>query len=185
MHSVSEFADVPLRSITQSSLSISEGSDQSKPEDEAGGADAEQASPQSGGSAADFDELLSWLGETLSAEVTQVRLSSRLTTSPSCLVTDEYDPTPSQEKNYRAGGNDLPAIRRILELNPDHQLVTELQTAHASGIQPQQDDPISLTDLAHLLMGMTLLAEGGEVSDSTRFVNTLAIYRSQTVNHRG
>ena len=117
----------------------------------------------------DFGALLTWLSSALEAQVKQVRLSSRLTTSAACLVGDEQDLTPTLEKMYRAMGQELPQIKRILELNPDHSLVRGLREAFGrDGAQP------ALAETAELLYGMALLAEGGELADPSRFVTLLA-----------
>ena len=117
----------------------------------------------------DYAELLAWLTNTLSDNVKEVRLSSRLTTSPACIVGDEHDVTPTLEKMYRAMGQELPPIKRILELNPTHPLVSAMRTAQGK----RSDDP-ELGESAELLYGMALLAEGGELSDPARFNTILA-----------
>jgi molecular chaperone HtpG len=116
-----------------------------------------------------FAGLVSWMGEALADEVKEVRLTSRLTTSPACLVGDSHDMTPTLEKMYRAMGQELPTIKRILELNPGHPLVAALRTAHE-----QRPDDAELAGTARLLHGMALLAEGGELADPARFVGLLA-----------
>lgn len=116
----------------------------------------------------DFAELLGWMQNTLAEHVKQVRLSTRLTTSAACLVGDAHDLTPTLEKMYRAMGQDLPAVKRILELNPTHPLVTALHQAHRA----KPDDP-SLIDIAELVHGGALLAEGGDLSDPARFTRLL------------
>jgi molecular chaperone HtpG len=117
----------------------------------------------------DFKPLLAWLGTALADDVKEVRLSSRLTTSPACIVGDAHDVTPNLEKMYRAMGQELPRIKRILELNPGHRLVTSLKNAYAA----DQGDP-ALVETAELLSGMALLAEGGELTDPARFTRLLA-----------
>ncbi|MEV7099385.1 molecular chaperone HtpG [Amycolatopsis sp. NPDC051045] len=117
----------------------------------------------------DFESLLTWMGTALGDTVKEVRLSSRLTTSPACIVGDTHDLTPTLEKMYRAMGQELPPIKRILELNPEHALVTGLREAHAS--RPEDD---GLAETAELLYGMALLAEGGELADPSRFIKLLA-----------
>jgi molecular chaperone HtpG len=122
----------------------------------------------------EFAGLLTWLGESLGEHVKEVRLSSRLTTSPACIVGDTYDLTPTLEKMYRAMGQALPPIKRILELNPKHDLVVALRDAHAA-------DKPDLTDTAELLYGMALLAEGGDLSDPARFTKLLATRLAKTL----
>ncbi|WP_026425249.1 molecular chaperone HtpG [Actinokineospora inagensis] len=116
--------------------------------------------------AEEFAGLLTWMGEQLADSVKEVRLSSRLTTSPACVVGDEFDLTPTLEKMYRAMGQEVPQVKRVLELNPAHPLVTALRTA--------QSEDRADADSAELLYGMALLAEGGELADPTKFVRLLA-----------
>jgi len=117
----------------------------------------------------DFAALLAWLETRLAENVKEVRLSSRLTSSPACIVGDAHDVTPTLEKLYRAMGQDVPHVKRILELNPTHPLVVGMQSAHE---RHGGDD--TLGETAELLYGMALLAEGGELSDPSRFTRLLA-----------
>lgn len=117
----------------------------------------------------DFADLLAWLTTTLADDVKEVRLSSRLTTSPACIVGDSMDATPMMEKMYRAMGQDMPKIKRILELNAGHPLVDGLRRARA-----ERPDDADLADTARILYGMALLAEGGELADPAAFIRMLA-----------
>ena len=76
-----------------------------------------------------------WLKETLSDHVKEVRLSTRLTESPACLITDTFGITPALARMYQASGQAVPVSKRILELNPKHPLVSGLQQA-----QQNRDD---------------------------------------------
>ncbi len=125
----------------------------------------------------DFAALLSFLGTALSDNVKEVRLSSRLTTSPACIVGDAQDVTPTLEKMYRAMGQEMPPIKRILELNPTHPLVTGLREAY----ERQPDGGETMTGTAELLYGMALLAEGGELADPARFTRLLADRLARTL----
>jgi molecular chaperone HtpG len=117
----------------------------------------------------DFADLLSWMSTTLKDDLKEVRLSSRLTSSPACLVSDEHDMAPTLERMYRAMGQEVPRVKRILELNPTHPLVTRLRTSQAE----RKDDP-ALTETAQILYNMALLAEGGELADPSQFIRLLA-----------
>ena len=125
----------------------------------------------------DFAPLLTWLGERLADEVKEVRLSSRLTTSPACIVGDSDDMTPTLEKMYRAMGQPVPHVKRILELNPTHPLVTGLREA-----RDQNRDDDNLGETAELLYGLALLAEGGELADPSRFTRLLADRLARTLS---
>ncbi|WP_037908863.1 molecular chaperone HtpG [Actinacidiphila yeochonensis] len=146
-----------LRSIAKGEVEL---------DDEAGG---EEAEAERGKRQEEFSGLLEWLGGQLAEQVKEVRLSSRLTVSPACVVTDAQDASPALENLYRAMGQELPPVKRILELNPDHALVTGLRAAHAE----RPDDP-GLAESAELLHGMALLAEGGDLADPARFVRLVA-----------
>jgi len=125
----------------------------------------------------DFADLLTWLKETLAEHVKEVRLSTRLTESPACLITDTFGITPALARMYKASGQAIPVGKRILELNPKHALVTGLQQAHLSR---GTDDP-SLGETAELLYGTALLAEGDVPDDPARFAGLLANRLSRTV----
>jgi molecular chaperone HtpG len=118
----------------------------------------------------DFAPLLGWLATTLEDAVKEVRLSARLTTSPACIVGDDHDITPTLEKMYRAMGQEMPKVKRILELNPDHPLIAGLRTAHES----RGAEDAELAETAHLVYDMAILAEGGELTDPARFVKAVA-----------
>jgi molecular chaperone HtpG len=119
--------------------------------------------------AKDFTDLLGWLTATLIDDVKQVRLSHRLTTSAAVLVGDPGDLTPTLEKMYRAMGQEPPTVKRTLELNPQHALVAGLRDAY----RQRPDDP-GLAETAHVLYGLALLAEGGELGDPAVFVGRVA-----------
>ncbi|WP_459548735.1 molecular chaperone HtpG [Nocardia sp. X0981] len=130
----------------------------------------------------DFAEVLTWLGKTLEDHVKEVRLSSRLTSSPVCLVGDVFDMTPMLERMYRASGQELPQFKRILELNPTHPLVTGLRDAYDT----RKDDADAgkvpeLTETAELLYGTAVLAEGGELKDPAKFAQILADRLTRTL----
>nr|WP_277351215.1 molecular chaperone HtpG [Micromonospora sp. HNM0581] len=124
----------------------------------------------------EYADLLGWMGTVLADHVKEVRLSSRLTTSPACVVGDAHDLTPTLEKMYRAMGQEVPKVKRILEINPTHPLVTGLRKAHEQGATGD-----SLTETAELLYGTALLAEGGDLADPSRFARILADRLARTL----
>lgn len=124
----------------------------------------------------EFEGLLGWLKETLDEHVKEVRLSARLTTSPACLVGDVFDFTPQLAKMYRASGQELPISKRILELNPEHELVKGLKAAYAD----RPDDP-TVAETAELLYGSAVLAEGSDLTDPAHFAKLLANRLTRTI----
>jgi molecular chaperone HtpG len=155
--SVNEFSGKQFQSIAKGQVDLDD-------EDEKKTAESERDQQQK-----DFAPLLSWMTKTLEDNVKEVRLSSRLTTSPACVVGDAHDVTPTLEKMYRAMGHDMPSIKRILELNATHPLVSGLRKAF-----DERKGDAGLAETAELLYGIALLAEGGELSDPPRFTRLLA-----------
>ncbi|MEW2179914.1 molecular chaperone HtpG [Streptomyces sp. NPDC005406] len=119
----------------------------------------------------EYADLLGWMKDRLSGTVKDVRLSSRLTVSPACIVSDTHDVTPALESMYRAMGQPVPQVKRILELNPEHPLVGGLNRAYAGR---GEDAGSGLEETAELLHDLALLAEGGELGDPSRFVRLMA-----------
>ncbi|MER6332215.1 molecular chaperone HtpG [Streptomyces sp. NPDC014983] len=113
--------------------------------------------------------LLEWMGKQLEEDIKEVRLSSRLTVSPACVVSDAHDLTPALENMYRAMGQEVPRAKRILELNPGHALVKGLNAAYA-----EHGEGTGLAETAELLHGLAVLAEGGRPKDPARFVKLMA-----------
>ncbi|MER7445230.1 molecular chaperone HtpG [Micromonospora avicenniae] len=161
---VGEYDGKPLRSIAKGEVDLDTDEERQQ-------AEAEREQQRK-----DHAELLTWMGGALADNVKEVRLSSRLTTSPACVVGDAHDLTPTLEKMYRAMGHEVPSVKRILELNPGHPLVAGLRKAHEQG-----GDQTELRETAELLYGMALLAEGGELADPSRFTRLLADRLSRTL----
>lgn len=162
---VTEFDGKPLQSVAKGEVDLSSEGDESE---------AEREEQQK-----EFADLLTWMKETLSEHVKEVRLSSRLTDSPACLITDAFGITPALARLYRASGQDIPVGKRILELNPNHPLVTGLREA-----QKKADGDAALAEVAEtaeLLYGTALLAEGGALDDPARFAELLADRLTRTV----
>ena len=114
-------------------------------------------------------DLLEFIQKHLDKDVKQVRLSTRLVASPVCLVGTEIDYSPQMERLLQMGKGAGPKQRRIMELNPNHDIFTKMLARYKTN---QQDD--SLGDSAELLLGYGLLAEGSELPDAARFNKLIA-----------
>ncbi|WP_369167054.1 molecular chaperone HtpG [Streptomyces sp. R28] len=119
--------------------------------------------------AEEYAALLGWMGEQLDEEIKEVRLSTRLTVSAACVVSDAHDLTPALENMYRAMGQEVPRTKRILELNPGHPLVKGLNQAYK-----EREDRTELAESVELLHTLAVLAEGGQSKDPARFVKLVA-----------
>lgn len=162
---VNEFDGKPLQSVAKGEVDLDSDGE---------GSEAEREEQQK-----EFADLLGWLKETLGEQVKEVRLSTRLTDSPACLITDTFGITPALARIYRATGQDVPVGKRTLELNPTHPLVIGLRQAQASADDDAKKAAVSET--AELLYGTALLAEGGAPDDPARFAELLADRLTRTL----
>jgi molecular chaperone HtpG len=116
----------------------------------------------------EFSSLMDLLQSKLDANIRQVRLSGRLTSSPVCLVVADQDMSPNLEALLGKARGDSTRQKRIMEINPEHELVTKMRTLHASNAE----DP-ALNDFANILYGYALLAEGSEIPEPEKFNEAL------------
>jgi molecular chaperone HtpG len=119
--------------------------------------------------AADYEGLTTLLRQLLDEDVKEVRMTNRLTSSPACLVNEEHDLTPQMVEVLRQAGQDVPKIKRILELNPNHPVLQKL----LARFQGDEHDSV-VREYAELIHGQALLAEGGQPSDPAAFSKRLA-----------
>ena len=117
----------------------------------------------------DFKDLLLVLRAKLQDQVKDVRLSSRLTSSPACLVGEAGDLSPRIAELLRRTGQETPAPKRILELNPTHALLPKLKAI----VERDRTDP-ALEEYAELLYGQAILAESGQLPDPVAFSRRIA-----------
>ncbi|MFC7908974.1 molecular chaperone HtpG [Streptomyces nigra] len=160
---VGEYQGKKLRSVTKGEIDLDAKGD-------------EQADAEREKQAEDYAGLLGWMGERLAEDIKEVRLSTRLTVSPACVVSDAQGLTPALEQMYRAMGQEVPRTKRILELNADHPLVKGLNQAFKN-----DDDRTRLAEVAELLHTLAVLAEGGQAKDPARFVKLVAERMERTL----
>ncbi|HZR67976.1 MAG TPA: molecular chaperone HtpG [Burkholderiales bacterium] len=109
--------------------------------------------------AGDLRDVVDKLKTALGDRVKDVRVTSRLTGSPSCLVADEHDLGGNLSRILKSVGQTVPTAKPILEINPGHPIVQRLK---------QEQDRFG--DWAHVLFDQALLAEGGQLEDPAGFV---------------
>jgi molecular chaperone HtpG len=113
----------------------------------------------------ELQPLLERLKQTLGERVKDVRASVRLADSPSCIVSDEEEPSMRMQQMLRAmGQKDLPAAKPTLEINPDHEIVQKLL---------KHNEDSTTEDAAWLLLEQALLLEGVPLADPATFVRRL------------
>ena len=109
--------------------------------------------------------VLKKMKKLLGDKVKDVKVSSRLNDSPSCIVADENDPTAQMQEMMRSMGQmDMPEIKPILEINPNHDIVLKLK---------DKTRQKSFDNIAYLLYEQALIQEGVKLEDPSGFVNRL------------
>ncbi|MBT8114167.1 MAG: molecular chaperone HtpG [Arenicella sp.] len=142
VNSLPEFNEKPLKSVSKGDLQLTEEEQKQR----------EQQKQQ-------MSSVTEKLQQVLSDSVKEVRLTGRLTESPACLVADENDPGANLERIMKAMGQDAPTLKPILEINPQHPLVKQLD------IESEQ-----FSDWAQLLFDQAALSEGAQIKDPAAYV---------------
>ncbi|MEO8004917.1 MAG: molecular chaperone HtpG [Betaproteobacteria bacterium] len=145
-----EFDGKPLVSVAKGNLDLGKLADEDKQQEEK--------------DAGDYKDLIEKIGKSLGEQVKQVRVTSRLTSSPACLVADEHGMSGNLERMMKAAGQNVPQSKPILEINPHHPLVQRLN---------HEADEARFGDWSHILFDQALLAEGGQLDDPATFVKRL------------
>jgi molecular chaperone HtpG len=113
----------------------------------------------------EFQSLLDFMKEKL-GEIKEVRLSNRLKESAACLVADEGEMGAHMERLLRrmSRGQELPEAKRILELNPDHPVVTAMKKLFAKDPKDER-----LENYSRILYDQAVIAEGSKLRDPQGF----------------
>lgn len=115
------------------------------------------------------EDILKDIKEVLGNKVADVRVSNRLKSGAVCLVADVAGPSLAMEQAFAAADNPMFKARRILEINPEHKLFTQLQKVHEAG----KDTP-EFKDYSQMLYDQALLLEGMMPDDPVAFANKVA-----------
>lgn len=115
----------------------------------------------------DFEAVIAQMKTVLGDKVKDVRISKRLTDSPSCVVSSEEAVSLHMQRIMKAAGQAMPSSAPVLEINPEHQLVQQLKT--------EQDDE-RFGDWTLLLFEQAWLAEAGQLDDPAAFVRRVNRY---------
>ncbi|MCM1129809.1 MAG: molecular chaperone HtpG [Alistipes senegalensis] len=109
-----------------------------------------------------YKDIVEKMKKVLEDKAKDVRITHRLTDSPSCLVADEHDLSGNLQRLLKAAGQGAPDTKPILEINPSHPLVTGLKA-----------DDSRFDDWANILFDQALLAEGGIPADPAAYVKRI------------
>ena len=149
MH-LTEYEDKPLVSVMKGELDLGDvASGDEEPKEEAEG---------------DHAPLLARFRDALSGRIKDVRVTRRLSTSPACLVSEEFEMSRHLERILDAAGQKVDSARPILEINPDHPMVARLAA---------ETEASRRADWANLIFDQALLSEGGRLEDPAAFVRRM------------
>ncbi|MGE4576771.1 MAG: molecular chaperone HtpG [Candidatus Pseudothioglobus sp.] len=108
----------------------------------------------------DYEKVITKVQKILESQVKEVKVSSRLSESPSCLVADENEMGGNMERIMKSLGQDIPDTKPILEINPEHPLVKKLKNKVDK-------------DLVKVLFDQAVLSEGGQLKEPAEFVKRM------------
>ena len=145
--SLNEYAGKKLKNVAKGEL----------PLDEADKKQQEEATKAA-------EPLLVKLKELLGDRVADVRVSARLTDSPSCLALSDYEMAPHLARLLREAGHDMPESKPTLEINPQHALLKRVEA---------EADVGKATDLANLLLEQAEISAGAQLPDPAAFVQRM------------
>ncbi|SEI46989.1 molecular chaperone HtpG [Frateuria terrea] len=145
--SLNEYGGKPLKSVAKGEVPLDEADRQKQEE-------ATKAA----------EPLLRKLKELLGDRVGDVKVSARLTDSPSCLALSDYEMAPHLARLLREAGHDMPESKPTLEINPQHPLVKRVET---------ETDEDKAHDLAALLLDQAEIAAGAQLPDPAAFVQRM------------
>ena len=148
---LTEYGGTPLQSVTRGELDLGEiSTKETRKKDK-------QANK-------DYQGLIKRIKDVLKDRVQDVRITSRLTTSPACLVAGEHDMGRHLEQILKASGQHISGSKPVLEVNPDHPIVLRLK---------EEQDEKRIDEWSHILFEQSLLSEGGQLEDPAGFVSRL------------
>jgi molecular chaperone HtpG len=152
-----KFKDFSFQSVSKGKVDLSEMEDEQEKQEYKKSVDEAQ-------------DLVKRIKTALGDEVKDVRVTTRLTTSPACLVVDQYDIDPAFQRILKAVGQQGPQVKPILEINPHHPILLRMK---------DETDEKRLADWAFTLLDQSVLSLGEQLENPTRFVNRLNDLLSQ------
>ena len=148
---LTEFAGKPLQSVSRGDLDLGklgELSEEQKPDVQEG----------------EYKDLVERIQHALTERASGVRVTTRLTDSPACLISDEHGMSTNLERLLKASGQQVPTMKPVLEINPRHPIVERMKG---------EPDASRFSDWSHILFDQATLAEGGQLDDPATFVKRL------------
>lgn len=117
----------------------------------------------------EYSDLFDFIKSKLEDKVKEVKPSTRLKDSLSCLSGDDYDMSAYMEKILKASGQKVPETKRVLEINTEHSVLSKIKGL----FEKDKENPV-LEDYSRMLFDVAVISEGGKIDNPTRFSKALA-----------
>ena len=156
IETIRTYSDKEFQSISRGDLDLDD-------------AESQEAKKETEEIAKNNDDLVKDIKEVLGDKVAEVKISSRLKSGAVCLVADAMGPSLSMEHTFAAMDNPMFKAKRILEINPKHDLFSKLQILHANG-----KNDADFKDYCDLLYTQALIIEGIMPENPVDFANKIA-----------
>lgn len=154
--SLTEYKEKKLRSAEKGELELDKADDKKKDE---------------------YTALFDCIKSNLESKIKEVKQSSRLKESLSCLSGDDYDMSAYMEKLLKASGQKAPEVRRVLELNVNHPVLPKIKA-----LFEKDKDSEKLKNYSSLLLDMAVIGEGGKVENPSQFSKMVGELMSEALN---
>jgi len=126
----------------------------------------------------EYTALFNLIKSNLEDKIKEVKQSTRLKDSVSCLSGDTYDMSSYMEKIMKASGQELPDSKRVLELNIEHPVFGKIRAL----FEKDKTNPV-LKDYSNLLLDIAVISEGGRVENPSRFSKMIGDLMSNALNN--
>jgi molecular chaperone HtpG len=148
---LSEFNSIQFQSVSRGAVDLGKLED-------------EQEKEEQQKAAGEFKDLVEHVKTVLGEKVKDVRTTTRLTSSPACLVVDEFGIDPGLERLLKAAGQTVPTSKPILEINPHHPIILKMKS---------ESDDQRFSDWSWILFDQSILSLGEQLENPVGFVNRL------------
>jgi len=148
---LSEFNGIQFQSVSRGAVDLGKLED-------------EQEKEEQQKTAGEFKDLVEHVKTVLGEKVKDVRTTTRLTSSPACLVVDEYGIDPGLERLLKAAGQTVPTSKPIMEINPHHPIILKMK---------DESDEQRFSDWSWILFDQSILSLGEQLENPVKFVNRL------------
>jgi molecular chaperone HtpG len=146
-----EFNGIQFQSVSRGAVDLGKLEDEQEKQEQQKAAD-------------EFKDLVEHVKTVLGEKVKDVRTTTRLTSSPACLVVDEYGIDPGLERLLKAAGQAVPTSKPILEINPHHPIILKMKN---------ESDEQRFSDWSWILFDQSILSLGEQLENPVGFVNRL------------